>query len=114
MPDYSTKLMDLLRHAHPNLAVHHRLEFKHCFGAVAGYVDGNIFISCGKFGVALKLPSQTLSELFREDDVLRLKYFTNGHVKKEYAVIPNRIIEDSSHFNKLVDSSVKYALSISS
>ena len=112
--DHSIKLRVLLEHARPGLARRHRLEFKRCFGAVAGYVDGNIFASCGKFGVALRLPSQTLSELFREEDVLRLRYFPNGHVKKEYAVIPNRIIEDQGRFNKLVDGSIKYALSISS
>ena len=87
MRDYSSKLQELLRQARPRLAVRHRLEFKRCFGAVAGYVDGNIFVSSGKFGVALKLPSQTLSKLFKEEDVLHLKYFPNGHVKKEYAVI---------------------------
>ena len=113
MHDYSTKLRDLLRRAHPGLAVRHRLEFKRCFGAVAGYVDGKIFVSCGKFGVALRLPAQTLSELFREEDVLHLRYFANGHVKKEYAVIPNRIIEDQSRFNQLIDGSMKYALSVS-
>ena len=114
MDDYSTKLRDLLKQARPRLAVRHRLEFKRCYGAVAGYVDGNIFVSCGKFGVALRLPSQTLIELFREEDVLHLKYFPNGHVKKEYAVIPNRIIENQGRFNKLVDRSIKFALLISS
>src|ERR1700694_539927 len=100
MHDYSIKLRELLRLARPRLAARHRLEFKHCFGAVAGYVDGNIFVSCGKFGVALRLPSQTLNDLFREEDVLHLKYFPNGHVKKEYAVIPNRIIEDQGSLQK--------------
>jgi hypothetical protein len=114
MDDYSTRLRDLLKLARPRLTVRHRLEFKPCFGAVAGYVDGNIFVSCGKFGVALRLPSQTLNELFREKDVAQLKYFPNGHVKKEYAVIPNRIVGDQSRFKKLVDSSIKYALLISS
>ena len=110
MQDYSTKLQRLLRQARPSLAARHKLEFKPCFGATAGYVDGHIFTSCGKFGVALRLPPQTLSELFREGDVLRLKYFPNGHVKKEYAVIPSRIIENPSCFKKLIDSSVKSAL----
>ena len=77
-------------------------------------MDGNIFVSCGKFGFALRLPSQTLSELFKEEDVSHLKYFANGHVKKEYAVIPNRIIEDQGRFNKLVDRSIKFALLTSS
>ena len=109
MNDFSTKLEDLLKFMRPRLAVHRRLEFKRCFGAVAGYVDGKIFISYGKFGLGLRLPPQTLKELFREEDVFHLKYFPNGHVKKEYAVIPNRIIGDKGRFKKLVDSSIKYA-----
>ena len=32
------------------------LEFKPYFGAVAGYVDGRIFVSHGNFGLALELP----------------------------------------------------------
>jgi len=54
-----------------------------------------------------------LVDLFSEEDVLHLKYFPNGHVKKEYAVIPIRIIEDQDRFKKLVESSIKYVLSIS-
>jgi hypothetical protein len=113
-PDYASRLRELLRQACPRLTVRHRLEFKPCFGAIAGYVDGNIFVSCGKFGVALRLPSQTLTELFREKDVRQLRYFHNGHVKKPYAVVSSRIIEDDARFNKLVESSIKYTLSISS
>jgi hypothetical protein len=114
LDDYSIRLRDLVRQARPRLGVRRRLEFKRCFGAIAGYVDGNIFVSCGKFGVALRLPPQTLSELFGENDVRHLKYFPNGHVKKEYAVIPSRIIEDRDRFNRLVDRSIKYAVSDSS
>ena len=89
------------------------MEFKNCFGAVAGYVNGNIFVSCGKFGLALRLPPQTLKELFKEADVSPLKYFKKGHAKKEYAVIPKRVIDDHSRFKKLVNVSIKFALSMS-
>jgi hypothetical protein len=92
-PSYLNKLENLLKRFRPTLSLSHRLEFKNCFGAVAGYVNENIFISCGKFGLALRLPPQTLIELFREADVSPLKYFKNGHIKKEYAVIPKRIID---------------------
>jgi TfoX/Sxy family transcriptional regulator of competence genes len=105
------KLEDLLKPIRRRLAISHRLEFKNCFGAVAGYVNGKIFVSCGKFGLALKLPSQTLIELFKEADVTPLKYFKKGHTKKEYAVIPKRIIDDHNRFQKLLDESVKFALS---
>ena len=109
---YFNKVTNLLRQVRPRLAATHRLEFKNCFGAVAGYVDGNIFISCGKFGVALRLPPQTLESLFKKKIVKRLKYFPNGHIKKEYAVFPKRIIKDKRQLRKFITKSVQYVLSL--
>ncbi|MBI3605278.1 MAG: TfoX/Sxy family protein [Nitrospirae bacterium] len=86
----------------------HQLEFKNCFGAIAGYVDGRIFVSCGKFGVALRLPPENLESLFKEKGVKPLKYFPNGHIKKEYAVLPQQIIEDEQRFKKLINKSIKF------
>ncbi len=107
---HANRLKDLLMRVRPRLAVSHRLEFKNCFGAVAGYVNGNIFVSCGNFGLALRLPPQTLHELFDEADVSPLKYFKKGHVKREYAVIPARIVSNRARFKKLVDKSITFAL----
>jgi TfoX N-terminal domain len=109
--DYSNKVAKLLNDARPDLRTVHKLEFRNCFGAVAGYVDGHIFISCGKFGVALRLPRETLAKLFQDKDVLHLKYFPKGHIKKEYAVIPKRILDDRGRFEELLDRSIQYALS---
>ena len=107
--NYRNKLEKLLKQVRPRLASTHNLEFKNCFGAVVGYVEGQIFCSCGKFGLALRLPEKTLAELFQEKGVKRLKYFPNGHIKKEYAVIPKRILEDPTRLKKLVDQSIRYA-----
>ena len=95
----------------PKLATASKLEFKNVFGAVGGYVNGRIFISCGKFGVALRLPAQTLEDLFSKKLVKHLKYFPGGHIKKEYAVLPKGIIENKKLFKKFVDESIKYAYS---
>ena len=107
--DYRNKLEGILKQARPRLASTHDLKFKNCFGAVAGYVDGQIFCSCGKFGFALRLPEKTLAELFQEKGVKKLKYFPNGHVKKEYAVLAKRILEDSARLKKLVGQSIRFA-----
>lgn len=109
--NYSEKITALLKRAHPLLGARHKLEFRNCFGAVAGYVDGRIFITCGQFGVGLKLPANTLRRLFQERGVKPLKYFPRGHIKKDYAVLPKRIITDNARFKKLVDASLRYALS---
>ena len=98
----------LLKQTRPRLAVRHRLEFKNVFGAVGGYINGRIFISCGKFGVALRLPSKTLDDLFQEKAVKRLKYFPKGHIKKEYAVLPKQTLQNKRRLRKLVDESIKY------
>ena len=109
---YRDTLGDLLRRVHPELNVDRQLEFKNVFGAVAGYASGRIFITCGKFGVALRLPPDTLESLRQEADVKPLRYFPKGHIKKQYAVLPERIIQDQSRFKSLIDDSVEYALRI--
>ena len=106
---YYDKLLILIKQAKPRLKPHH-LTFKNVFGAVAGYVDDCIFISCGTFGVALKLPPEILDKVFNEKDVKYLKYFSKGHIKKEYVVLPKRIIDDIPQFKKLIDKSIEYAL----
>ena len=106
--EYLNGLAALLLRARPRLGSTHDLRFRSCFGAVAGYVDGNIFISHGRFGTALKLPSRTINRLLEERGVRHLKYFPNGHVKKEYVVLPKRILDDHDRLKKLVDQSIRF------
>jgi TfoX/Sxy family transcriptional regulator of competence genes len=108
--NYLDEVTELLKRARPKLDMQHQLEFKNVFGAVGGYVDGRIFISCGAFGIALRLPPKTLEKLFTESGVQSLKYFPKGHIKKEYAVLPKRITEDNQRLRKLVDESIRHAL----
>jgi len=105
---YLNKVATLLKQSYPKLSITHRLEFKNVFGAVGGYVNGKIFISCGKFGLALRLPPRVLDALFKEKGVKHLKYFPKGHIKKEYAVLPDRIVEDGTWLRKLITKSVQY------
>ena len=109
---YLSEITALLKQTRPRLAATHRLEFKNVFAAVGGYVNGHIFISCGKFGVALRLPPETLNELFHEKEAKHLKYFSKGHIKKEYAVLSKRILKNKNQLRKLVDESVKYVPSL--
>ena len=109
---YRNTLEALIQQASPEVLASHEVEFRNFFGAVAGYVDGRIFVSCGKFGVALRLPLETLTELFKEEDVSNLRYFPNGHIKKEYAVLPERILGDQDQFKINVSISIQYAVQL--
>jgi len=108
---YLEEITERLLQAYPNLATAYRLEFKSVFGAVGGYVNGQIFVSCGKFGVALRLPPEVLDELFQDEDVKPLRYFPKGHVKKEYAVLPKPMLDDVSRLRKLLNQSIAFVLS---
>ena len=110
---YLNQLTILLKQSRPRLANMYQLEFKNVFGAVAGYINGSIFISCGRFGVALRLPPEILNDLFKQKGVRHLKYFPKGHIKKEYAVLSKRMLEDKRQFKVFITKSVKYALSSS-
>ncbi|KKS96324.1 hypothetical protein A3B05_01465 [Candidatus Giovannonibacteria bacterium RIFCSPLOWO2_01_FULL_43_160] len=107
---YLNKVTTLLKQARPKLPTTHRLEFKNVFGAVGGYVSGKIFISCGKFGVALRLPPDVLDDLFQKKEARHLKYFSKGHVKKEYAVLSKQILGNEHQLKKLVGESIKFVL----
>jgi len=107
---YLNEITTLLRQARPKLFTAHRLEFRNVFGAVGGYVNGRIFASCGKFGVAFRLSPDTLVTLFREKKAKHLRYFPNGHIKKEYAVLSKRMLENKHQLKKLVDESIKFVL----
>lgn len=108
--DYRSRLQSLLEQTHPELAANYRVEFRNCFGAIAGYVDGSIFVSCGRFGVALRLPREVLDPLFREPDAFPLRYFPNGHIKKEYAVLSPGILRDRARLKELLTRSARYAV----
>ena len=105
---YLGRISTLLHDARPRLGQTHDLEFKSFFGAVAAYLDGQLFASCGKFGVALKLPPRTLARMLEERGVRPLKYFPKGHVKRDYVVLPKRILEDRAVFKPLLDSSIRF------
>ena len=107
---YLNEVTKLLGHVHPRLIARDRITFKDVFGAVAGYGNGHIFITCGKFGIALRLPRDVLDQLFKEKGVKHLKYFPNGHIKKEYAVLPKRILEDRLRLGLLFKKSIEYVL----
>ena len=106
---YRERLTTLLTHARPDLATTHALAFKNVFGAVGGYVNGVIFVSSGSFGIALRLPPQALVDIFEDSDVAPLRYFPNGHVKRAYAVLPERILTDDRRFGELLDASIAHA-----
>lgn len=108
---YKKRAIKLLHATKPRLAKSNAFTFKNSFGAVVGYIDDNLFIASGKFGIALKLPGQTIIKLFEEKKARPLKYFEKGHVKKDYAVLSNVVLADPAQIKKLINKSILFVRS---
>lgn len=108
---YRKKIIKLLNETKPRLAKSSAITFKNSFGAVVGYIDDNLFIASGKFGIALKLPGQIITKLFEENKAKPLKYFEKGYVKKDYAVLSNAVLVDSEQIKKLINKSISFVRS---
>ncbi len=104
--EYLATVSGLIERA--KLGPHYEISYKSVFGAVAAYADGKIFITYGKFGVALKLPADVCQSLINEDACGPLKYFEKGHVKKNYVVLSRSILDDQSRLDALLRQSVTF------
>lgn len=82
--------------------------FKPVFGAAAAYMDNTIFLTSGKFGVALKLPAEQCAQLIANKYAAPLKYFDKGHVKKNYAILSDATLADDKTIQALIAQSMEY------
>lgn len=104
--EYRIRLERLVQRA--GLESRYDITFKFVFGAVAAYANGQIFASCGKFGVALKLPGEICASLFDRGLASPLKYFESGHVKKNYVVLGETIRADQKRVTRLTGQSAEF------
>jgi hypothetical protein len=108
MNAYRNRLAILLEEAVPGFTSTDGFAFKNVFGAIGGVLHGTIVISSGRFGIALRLPPQELAGLFMLQEVEQLRYFPTGHIKKEYAVLRESILNDQERFKFLLNASMEY------
>ncbi len=84
------------------------LECRHYFGGAALYIDGAICASLTPVGLALKLPPTDREAMFDDGRGLPLRYFDGGKVKKEYVVLSEPVVADSSEVKALFRASFRY------
>jgi TfoX/Sxy family transcriptional regulator of competence genes len=66
---------------------------RHFFSGAAAYVDGRVFMSLTPVGLALKLSRDDRALAF-DQGATALRYFPSAPVKKDYAVLPARLVDD--------------------
>jgi len=110
--EYLDRLSDLMAEVASNLSTTANLEIKHFFSGAAVYADGRICISLTPAGFALKLPVGLRDELLTQEGTKNLQYFPKAPIKKDYVVLPRRMLDDKETFCFWVDKSIEYVLTL--
>jgi hypothetical protein len=87
-------------------------ECKHFFSGAAVYVKGRICMSWTPVGFAIKLPEASRKILINQHSAKHLRYFPKGPIKKDYVVLPKRMLKEMKTLKRLAKTSVDYALSL--
>ncbi len=80
---------------------------KHLFSGAAAYVDDQIFMTLSPAGLALKLPEEDRATLFSLG-AKPLRYFPNAPVKKDYALLPNELLDEFGALQEFITRSIAF------
>ncbi|PCK00453.1 MAG: hypothetical protein COA45_01355 [Zetaproteobacteria bacterium] len=105
---YAKRLVTLLDDS--DITQEYDVTYKSVFGAIGGYINQTIFISSGRFGIALKLPADILDDLMANHGATPFKYFEKGHIKKDYAVLPDTLLSDQPRMKVLLRQSIEFSV----
>ncbi len=107
---YLANLRNTIERASLSKAVRSQLLCKHFFSGAACYFDGTIFMSLTPVGLALKLSEDDRKTAFAKG-AKPLKYFPKAPVKKDYAVLPSRLIKDDALLRDWISRSIAFVRS---
>ena len=105
---YLEKLTKLFEKINSKKIDNTKFEIKHFFNGAAVYVNKKICISLSQVGSAIKLPEKLRNELMKEKGTKPLCYFSKGHIKKEYVILPRRMINDKKLLRQLIKKRFEY------
>ena len=83
------------------------ISCKHFFGGAAAYVDGRIFMTLTKIGLALKLPQDDRKALLVRS-AKPLRYFAKSPVKKDYVLLPDQFVDDAADLRGWISRSIEF------
>lgn len=101
------ELRSILERAGPGPDPGVAIECKHFFSGAAAYAGGRIFMSLTTVGLALKLPEEARTQLM-EAGAEPLRYFAKSPIKKEYAVLPEKLARDADALAPWIEASIRY------
>ena len=109
---YVTQLKALIERVDPTWPPNATIEVKHFFGGAAAFVEGRIFMSLTKVGLALKLPQRVRLKLFESGNASELRYFSKSPVKKQYALMSDQYVHEAKPAKLWIETSAAYVVTL--
>ncbi len=109
--EYVQNLTALIQRVKPKTPRGKAIEVKPFFGGAAGYLNGHIFISLTKVGLALKLPDSDRQRLFKAEDAKEMRYFPKAPIKKQYALMSDDYLTGPKRIKPWIEKSIGYVAS---
>lgn len=110
---YLERLSEFVSEAAPDIPGDISLECKHFFSGAALYAEGRICISLTPAGLAMKLPEATKHDLFQNGKAVPLRYFSQGPIKKGYALFLGDVAGSGEQLYGYFKESIEYVLTLS-
>lgn len=105
---YLQRLSDLVDDLDLRIEAEGDLECRHFFGGAALYLGGSICASLTPVGLAMKLAPNLREALLESGRGQPLQYFEGGRVKKEYVLLPERLLANASEMRALFRDCFRY------
>ena len=106
--EYSERLSELIKRTNLGKLKNVKLEVKHFFSGAAVYANSSICITLTPVGLAIKLPEQLRNKLIKQKGAKPLRYFPQGPIKKDYAVLSESMLTDIKNLRLWLKPSIEY------
>ena len=106
--EYLEKLSELMKQAALGRFKNVKLEIKHFFSGAAVYANGRICITLTPVGFAIKLPEESRNIVIKQKGAKPLRYFPKGHIKKDYIILPEPMLNDMKTLRRWIKISIEY------
>ena len=103
---YVQKLAALIDRVDPATPGGKAIDIKPFFGGAAGYLNGHIFISLTRVGLALKLTDDDRRRLFEAGDAKALRYFPKAPIKRQYALMSDEYLARPKRIRPWIEKSL--------
>ena len=105
--EYFEQLINLIESLDIKAQPSKEIMVKHFFSGAALYINGRICASLTPVGLAFKLPEKEVAEQSSKGKAVPLKYFPEGHIKKDYVLFEAPDLTKKKRWKKYFNKAIQ-------